>query len=147
VPTLRTATAGDTEAVMDLLRLAHREAPTGRWAEARAREALAECLDPRTGAVLLSLSHGVPVAALGIVISRMWWSDDPILQERFAFVHPQHRRAPHARTLLEAARSTVQDAGMPLLIGVLSNIRAAGKVRLYERVFGAPAGATFLVEA
>ena len=34
---------------------------------------------------------------------------------------------------------------MPLLIGVLSNHRTEGKVKLYERVFGKPAGAYWLV--
>lgn len=130
---------------MELLRLAHREAPTGKWVEGRVRQAIAECLE--TGAVILSLSHGKPVGALGLIISRMWWSDDPLLQERFVFVHPAHRRAPHARTLLQTAKDTAADMGLPLLIGVLSNIRAAGKARLFQRVFGAPAGASFLVQA
>ena len=36
------------------------------------------------------------------------------------------------------------DLGIPLIIGVLSNQRTEAKIRLYERQFGAPAGAFFL---
>jgi hypothetical protein len=37
--------------------------------------------------------------------------------------------------------------GIPLAIGVMSNTRTEAKIRLYERVFGAPAGVYFLYNA
>ena len=48
--------------------------------------------------------------------------------------------------MLRAARDTARAAKMPLLIGVTSNIRTVGKVGLFQREFGAPAGATFYVK-
>jgi hypothetical protein len=80
--------------VLGLLRLAHREVPRGRFVEDRVREMIARCL--ANGAIMLSLSHGEPVGTLGMTSKRWWWSDEPVLQERWVFVHPEHRRAPHA---------------------------------------------------
>lgn len=129
--------------ILDLLRVMHREAPAGAWSEAKVRDAIHGCLT--TGAVILSLSNGNPVATLGLCTGEWWWSDEPILQERWVFVHPQHRRAPHARALLDMARTIANAAHLPLLSGVTSGVRTAGKVRLFMRAFGSPIGASFLV--
>ena len=50
-----------------------------------------------------------------------------------------------ARKLCEFSKMAAERLNMPLLIGVLSNHRTEGKVKLYERVFGKPAGAYWLV--
>ena len=128
---------------MALLHVAHREAPFGRWVEKRARDAVHDCLT--RGIVVLSLSHGEPVGSIGLRPTTFWWSDEPVLQDRWVFVHPQHRRAPHAKALLSVARETALGAGLPLLVGVTSGIRTAGKTRLFMSEFGAPIGASFFV--
>ena len=43
--------------------------------------------------------------------------------------------------------SVSEKLGIPLAIGVLSSSRTEAKIRLYERVFGAPAGVYFLYNA
>lgn len=143
MPPLRAASVTDEDAIVDLLRIMHREAPAGTWSETKVRTAVRDCL--ATGAVILSLSNEVPVGTLGLCAASWWWSDDAILQEKWVFVHPQHRRAPHARALLEMARSIAKGARLPLLAGVTSGIRTEGKVKLFIRTFGAPIGASFLV--
>jgi hypothetical protein len=79
----------------------------------------------------------------------MPYSDEQILCERAIFVRPEFRSAKGGRAsrLCEFAKSTADKLEMPLLIGVLSTHRAAGKVRLYERHFGKPAGAYWLYGA
>jgi len=79
-------------------------------------------------------------------VSTMWYSDAPILEEKTVFVHPKHRGASggRARKLCEFSKQVADELGLPLIIGVLSSNRTDGKVKLYERVFGAPAGAFFL---
>lgn len=143
LPPLRTASAEDTDAVLNLLRLMRREIDDGPFEEDLVRAMIGECLT--RGAIILSLSHGEPVGTLGLSTASFWWSKELFLQDRWTFVHPQHRRAPHARALLEAAKQTAKVAGMPLLMGVMGNIRTAGKVKLFSRIFGAPVGASFLV--
>lgn len=144
LPATRFARADDMEAVRDLLALMHREAPVGAWCEAAVREHLGAVM--RDGCVVLSLAgDGSPVGTLGLSPQQFWWSQDWSLQERWVFVHPQHRRAPHARALLVAARDAAISLSIPLVAGVFSDRRADAKVRLFSRVLGQPIGATFLV--
>jgi hypothetical protein len=77
------------------------------------------------------------------------YSEDLVLCERFIFVRPEHRAAKGGRAsrLCEFAKQIADQLEMPLLIGILSTERAAGKVRLYERHFGTPAGAYWLYGA
>ena len=88
------------------------------------------------GAVLLSMGE-------------MWYSKDMILEEKAIFVDPEHRSAKggRARKLAEFAKMTSEELQIPLAIGVLSSSRTEAKIRLYERVFGQPAGVYFLYGA
>jgi hypothetical protein len=79
----------------------------------------------------------------------MWYNLEPIMQDNAMFVDPDFRSAKggRARKLAEWARDTSEKLGIPLAIGVISNSRTEAKVRLFERVFGAPAGVYFLHNA
>jgi GNAT superfamily N-acetyltransferase len=90
-----------------------------------------------------------PQGAILLRIGENWYSREPVLEERAVFVHPDYRKAKggRARLLVEFAKRTAGELDLPLAIGVLSNHRTAGKIRLYERFFGAPAGVYFLVNA
>lgn len=88
------------------------------------------------GAVLLSMGE-------------MWYSKEMILEEKAIFVDPEYRSAKggRARKLAEFAKMTATELEIPLAIGVLSSSRTEAKIRLYERVFGEPAGVYFLYGA
>ena len=62
------------------------------------------------------------------------------------FIHPDFRSAKggRARKLCEFSKQVSDSLGIPLIIGVLSSHRTAGKVRMYQRIFGEPSGAFFL---
>lgn len=79
-------------------------------------------------------------------LSQMWYSDSWMVEEKAIFVDPEYRSAKggRARKLCEFSKKVADDLGVPLIIGVLSNQRTEAKIRLYERQFGAPAGAFFL---
>lgn len=90
-------------------------------------------------------------AAILLRVSQMWYSDSWILEEKAIFVDPEFRKASrsnqdqsHARKLVDFSKEVADSLSVPLLIGVLSNHRTEAKIRLYERHFGAPAGAFFL---
>jgi GNAT superfamily N-acetyltransferase len=87
--------------------------------------------------------------AILLRVSSLWYSDEPFLDERAIYVHPEFRSAKGGRAarLCEFAKTAAQKLGLPLMIGVLSNTRTAGKVRLYERQFGPQAGSYFLYNA
>lgn len=79
-------------------------------------------------------------------VSRMWYSDSLMLEEKAIFVDPEFRSAKggRARKLCEFSKRVADELNLPLIIGVLSNHRTTAKVKLYERSFGPPAGAFFL---
>jgi len=87
--------------------------------------------------------------AIVLRIGPVWYSPEPILEEKAIYVAPEFRAAKggRARKLAEWAKGISENLGIPLAIGVLSNSRTEAKIRLYERVFGAPAGVYFLYNA
>lgn len=92
---------------------------------------------------------GILEGAVLLRIGSMWYSDDRVLEEKAIFIHPDYRSAKggRARRLCEFTKLVADKLGMPLIIGVLSNHRTKGKIRLYERQFGEPSGAFFLYNA
>lgn len=95
---------------------------------------------------IVGLPGQKPHGAILLRIGSIWYSDDEILEERAVFIHPDYRSAKggRARKLCEFGKKVADELGIPLTIGVLSNERTEGKVRMYERIFGKPAGAYFL---
>jgi hypothetical protein len=96
---------------------------------------------------------GIPGSrAEGAVLLRvgtMWYSDDPVIEEKAIFIREEFRAAKggRARRLCRFSRFVADGMNIPLIIGVLSNHRTEGKVRMYQREFGPPSGAFFLHNA
>lgn len=80
-------------------------------------------------------------------ISRMWYSQNIMLEEMFNFVSQPFRRSRNAQALIGFAKAAADRLEVPLLIGVISNEHTQQKIRLYSRYLGAPAGAFFLYGA
>lgn len=90
---------------------------------------------------------GEPIEGMVLLkLGQMWYADEWILEEKAIFIDPEYRSAKggRARRLCEFSKRVADGLGIPLIIGVISNIRTAAKVKLYERQFGPPAGAFFL---
>jgi GNAT superfamily N-acetyltransferase len=87
--------------------------------------------------------------AILLRIGETWYSEQMTLEERAIFISPDFRSAKggRARKLVDFAKKTADELGLPLMIGVLSNHRTEGKVRLYRRIFGEPTGAYWLYGA
>jgi len=98
---------------------------------------------------IIENEDGTAEGAVLLRITTSWYSDAQMLEERGVFVAKEFRSAKggRARRLCEFSKKTADALGIPLLIGVLSNHRTAGKVRMYERIFGQPNGAFFLYGA
>jgi hypothetical protein len=93
---------------------------------------------------------GGPIQGLALLrIGAMWYSRDVVVEERAIFIYPEFRsgQGARARRLCEYSKKVADMLHVPLLIGVLSNTRTEGKVRMYKRIFGEPAGAFFLYGA
>jgi hypothetical protein len=89
-------------------------------------------------------------AMIFLLISKFWYTKNHHLEELFNFVRPDVRSAAssskdgYAFQLIEFAKKCAEEIGLPLTIGVLTNIRMEAKVRLYRRSLGVPAGAWFV---
>lgn len=79
-------------------------------------------------------------------IEQLWYSNSPVIAEKLVFVHPDYRSAKggRARKLCEFSKQVSDELSMPLIIGIVSNDRTKGKIRMYERLLGPAAGAYFL---
>lgn len=148
---IRVGTPQDIDAIMEIAMMACEEngfvAPNPQrllsdiWPALNLDEGLMGLIGPKgtsevQGAVLLRIGH-------------MWYSDQRAIEEKAVFIRPEYRSAKggRARKLCEFSKQVADELELPLLIGVLSNHRTAGKVRMYQRIFGEPSGAFFLYKA
>lgn len=85
-------------------------------------------------------------AIIYLNFSTLWYTDEILLQELFAYVRPEYRKTRNAKALLQFARNTAKRLKCKLLIGVISNARTAAKLELYKRQLGQPVGGYFFLE-
>lgn len=144
---VRTATPTDVHDIMDLALAACEE---NGFVNPNPEKLLAEiwpALNKERGlvGVIGRIGHK-PEGAVLLRIGTMWYGNDEVLEEKAVFIHPDFRAAKggRARKLCEFSKQVSDSLGIPLIIGVLSSHRTAGKVRMYQRIFGEPSGAFFL---
>jgi hypothetical protein len=141
---------GKPEDVDDIMELAMSACEENGFAFPNPMKLLAEiwpALNRERGIVgIIGLPGEKPHGAILLRIGHLWYSDEPILEEKAVFIHPDYRSAKggRARKLCEFGKKVSDELGIPLTIGVLSNQRTEGKIRMYQRIFGEPSGAYFL---
>jgi hypothetical protein len=148
---VRVGTPEDVDAIMEIAMMACEE---NGFVEPNPQRLLADIwpalnlVDGIMGLIGPSGTKEVQGAVL-LRIGNMWYSDQRCIEEKAVFIRPEYRSAKggRARKLCEFSKQAANETGLPLIIGVLSNHRTAGKVRLYQRIFGEPTGAFFLYNA
>lgn len=147
---VRIGTPEDLDGCMELALLACKENGFVNPKPQKMLEDFWQALNMEHGLVGLIGKEGEKIEG-GILlrIGTMWYSDEPVLEEKAIFIHPDYRsvKGGRARRLCEFSKQAATSLGVPLIIGVLSNHRTEAKVRLYERQFGRPTGAFFLYNA
>lgn len=146
---VRIATKDDVTDIMDLAVLGCVENGFVDYDNSKVLQDIWLALTTPWGLVGVIGERGKPEAAVLLRIFEPWYSTSLVMEERAIFVHPDYRsaRGGRAARLVEFSKMAADTHGIPLLIGVLSNHRTAGKIRLYERQFGPQAGAYFLYGA
>jgi GNAT superfamily N-acetyltransferase len=147
---IRTGTPEDIYEMMDLALMACAENGFVNPDKTKLMTELWQALNLNYGMIgIIGKENGPIEGAILLRIGPMWYSHDMVVEEKAIFIHPDHRGAKEgrARRLVEFAKKAADDLGIPLLIGVLSNKRTEGKIRLYERQLGKPSGAFFLYGA
>ncbi len=106
----------------------------------------------RQGGILGVIGESGDIKAMiFLLISRFWYTNFHHLEELFNFVRPDVRSSAansakdgYAFRLIDFAKKCSDEIKLPLTIGILTNQRMEGKVRLYRRALGVPAGAWFV---
>lgn len=150
VPAVRVGQPEDLEGMMLLAEAATRENAFMNPDWAKMKDTLMRALAQYSGVVGIIGEPGKPFqGAILLHFGELWYTKELTLEERAIFVDPEYRSAKggRARRLCEFAKWVADSLEIPLTIGVLSNSRTEAKVRLYERMFGKPAGVYFLYGA
>jgi hypothetical protein len=141
---VRIATAEDEEEIMELCRELHEENGLFSLNEEKVRETLRKAFNRQGNLIGVIGEKGSIQAVVCMILSSFWYSDDPHWEELWAYVVPEYRKSNNAKDLIAFAKWTSENSNMPLLMGIMSDHRTEGKVKLYERQFSKPFGAFFL---
>ncbi len=143
---VRIATAADADEIMQLLTVMHAEGGILPLDEMSARRTFDLAFNRQGGILGVIGDSGDIRAMIFLLVSRFWYTTNNHLEELFNFVRPDVRKSPqnYAPRLIDFAKQCADEIGIPLTIGILTNQRMEGKVRLYRRSLGVPAGAWFV---
>jgi len=128
---------------MELCRALHAENAMFKMNENKVRGMLDRAFNGE-GAIIGALGPtGAIEGAICLLITSFWYSDEFCLEELYSFVFPQYRKSENAKDLITFAKRCSTELNIPLVIGVVSNIRTQAKVGLYARQLSDPVGAYF----
>jgi hypothetical protein len=147
LPVVRIATRADEEEIMAMCRRLHEENGLFTLNEKKVRECLRKCYDREGSVVGVIGEPGNLQASTCLMISSFYYTDDWHLEEHWNFVDKDFRKARNAEALIEFNKACAIKMGIPLFTGIITNKQMAGKVRLYRRLLGHPAGAYFVYNA
>lgn len=147
LPPVRIAVEADAPQLLELGRMLHEENGLSGWAEDAVQNTMWRGIrgDRSVFGVIGPVGH--VEAMILLFVGRMWYSNDPHIEELLSYVHPDHRKSENAKALVEFAKAMSDRVGVPLLIGIVSNDRTEQKIRLYQRRLGKPSGAYFIYGA
>lgn len=140
---VRKATPADEPELLELCRSLHEENAMFNMDESKVKDMLARAFDGR-GAVIGAIGPtGKIEGAIYMLISQFWYTQQWCLEELFSYVRPEYRRSDNAKSLIAFGKRCAVELNIPLVIGVVSNIRTKAKVGLYARQLSEPVGAYF----
>lgn len=140
---VRKAGPADKPELMELCRALHSENAMFSMNDAKVAQMLDRALNGQ-GAIIGALGPtGSVQGAICLLITSFWYTDEWCLEELYSFVLPEHRKSENAKHLITFAKRCSTELQIPLVIGVVSNIRTQAKVGLYKRQLSDPVGAYF----
>ena len=140
---VRLATPKDEEKILDLLMLMHEENGLFEMDNDSVREMVRKVLNRENGIIGVIDAEEEIEAAVCLVIDKLWYAKTWCLNDVFNFVAPKYRRSTRAKSLISFAKSYSDQVGIPLLMGIVSNVRTEAKIKLLERQLQ-KAGAFFI---
>lgn len=156
---VRPADPRDEEDLVEICRMLHTDSPIRDAAgspfpfdECKVRALVQQVTtpqrnDPAAGHSFCGIigPRGDIQASIYLTRAEPTFSSQPYLQEVWNFVHPDHRKGPHARALVAFSKVMAQCWEQTLVAGVMSAQRAEAKKRFYAREYQVePFGAFFV---
>jgi hypothetical protein len=142
--TVRIATLADKPEILRLLKILHSEGGIQSLDMSRA-EAMLDLAFNRQGGIIGVIGEPSDIhAMISLLITKAWYTNEDHIEELFNFIRPDQRKSKYADIMIEFAKKCAREIGIPLMIGVMTNVRMAPKVRLYRMKLGNPSGAYFV---
>jgi len=141
--TVRLASPQDEEKILDLLMLMHEENGLFEMDYDSVREMVRKVLNRENGIIGVIDGEDEIEAAVCLVIDKLWYAKNWCLNDVFNFVAPKYRRSTRAKSLISFAKDYSDQVGIPLMMGIVSNVRTEAKIKLLERQMR-KAGAFFI---
>lgn len=140
---VRLARPEDETNIYDLLVLMHEENGLFSMDEETVQSLIHDVVSNKKGVVGLIENDGDIEAAICLMINNLWYTQDYCISDLFNFVAPQYRKSTRAKSLIQFAKNYADEIGIPLFMGIVSNVRTEAKIKLMERQMN-KAGAFFI---
>lgn len=148
LPKVRIATPEDEVDIMALCRGLHKENGMFSLNERKVLDLIRKCWMRQGVIVGVIGERGHLEASTCLVLDGYYYTDEWHLSELWNYVDPGRRKGSHnAEALIEFGKKCAEKMGCPLITGIVTNTKTAGKVRFYRRLLGYPAGAFFIHNA
>lgn len=148
-PTVRIALQSDEDRLMEMCRNLHAENGMFKLNEDKVRKLMRHCYARKNSLeppVIVGAIEGPETleGSICMVLTDNYYSDDTHLDELWNFVDRPYRQSRNAESLLRFGEEVAKKLGVPFITGIVTNKSMVGKVRLYRRILGPPAGAFFV---
>ena len=130
---------------MAMCRALHDENGLFSLNEDKIRAVIRKCYERKGAIVGVIGPTGKIEASTCLLISDYYYTDDWHLAELWNHVGKDFRNSRNAEALICFGIKCQKEIDIPLITGIITNNRVAGKVRLYRQLLGYPAGAFFVV--
>ena len=133
---VRQALPSDEEEIMDICRDLHHEIGLFPLSDDRVRVLLRRAFNGHGGILGVIGEPGKIEGTIYLHFATAWYSDREYLAEYWNYVLPEYRFGDNSKSLLSYAKYCAYKIGIPLLIGVSTDVRLEAKNRLYRRQLG-----------
>lgn len=140
---VRLAKSEDEDAIYNLCSQLCEENSLFQMDEQSVRDVIRSCTAGHGGIIGVIPGNDELEGVICLSTDRYWYSKDWFMCEVFNFVPAQYRKSTRAKSLLAFAKSCSDDMKIPLVCGIVANIKTEPKIKLYERQF--PKAGSFFV--
>jgi len=141
---VRLADPHDEDEIIAMCRRLHAENAIFTISDDRVRQTVRRGVNRDQAILGVIGGSGNIQASIYLTVAQFWYTNSQHLEEMWNYVLPEFRNTHNAKDLISYAKWCSDTIGLPLMIGILSNIRLEAKQRLYERQLGSPAGVLYM---